>query len=40
MGTLPEDAAVGAHVGTFMFEGTERITEEDIMEASGESALD
>ena len=38
--TSPEDAAVGALIGTSVFEGTEGIIEEDRMEAPGESALD
>ena len=40
VGTSPEDVAVGAQIGTSVFEGTEGITEENRMEASGESALD
>jgi len=39
VGTSPEDVAVGAQIGTSVFEGTEGITEEDRMEASGVSAL-
>ena len=38
--TSLEDAAVGALIGTSVFEGTEGIIEEDRMEAPGESAID